>query len=764
MKNQNILLLVEKLNSFDGTEKNFEELKDIVCDVSESELKADLIVRELLYMAAQKMRIFGYNVMNGISLDEVRENDDLYFIKNRSIELLYTSKTDVRLDKKQKEILDIFEKSNTRRILVSAPTSFGKTFILREIIHRNSDRYRNIALIFPTVSLLNENVSSFTEFNKNHKLGYNIISSTRAEFDVDEKNIFILTPERILNLLSENEGLFLDFFFMDEIYKIDTSFDTDKDGDGNVNEDRDIVFRIVLYILSKNTPEFYLAGPYINTDALGVGLRRYIARNKINVLEIRNELVKKEHIQSWKSKVIIKDETLQLSKMGKLEKLKVLLDYLSDKNLGPTIIYAGTKNKVNEIARYCYGRHIGNGNLSTSLRVFIEHLRRRYSMNIKGESTYKYWSIINILTSGSGIHYGAFPKYIQNEILELFNKGELKNLFVTTSITEGVNTTAKNLIFYGSKKGINRLSGFDIRNINGRAGRYYHHFVGRIFYLEKEVYEQLNNGDDVLDFVTYGDDRLSNVDIDNTEFGDLHGQNATLKEERDNFFSEIGIDDAVFVKNRMVDRDKQLEIIKELSIKERDELEELVNHCAALRIFLKQGVIYTILGYFSRVGLIQEFEVARYGKIASEYANSNGFMRLLNYQLQSEELDNAVVDKAYNNVFHDIRSIVEYKIPKYISIFESLLSHVCSTKNIATEKLAFDAIIRFFELGVDTEVGLFLAESGFPIPTLKMLERQVRDLMTLSVDEFRAHFVNSESMLQNVLDEYEIKLMRKLLN
>ena len=64
---------------------------------------------------------------------------------------------------------------------------------------------------------------------------------------------------------------------------------------------------------------------------------------------------------------------------------------------------------------------------------------------------------------------------------------KIKSIFCTTTITEGVNTTAKKLIIFDNKKGQNRgggtnfLSKFEVKNMKGRAGRFLHHFVGQVY-------------------------------------------------------------------------------------------------------------------------------------------------------------------------------------------------------------------------------------------------------------------------------------------
>lgn len=57
----------------------------------------------------------------------------------------------------------------------------------------------------------------------------------------------------------------------------------------------------------------------------------------------------------------------------------------------------------------------------------------------------------------------------------------IKYLFCTSTIIEGVNTSAKNIIYFDAKKGSNIVDYFDYSNINGRAGRMMVHYIGKIY-------------------------------------------------------------------------------------------------------------------------------------------------------------------------------------------------------------------------------------------------------------------------------------------
>ncbi len=60
---------------------------------------------------------------------------------------------------------------------MSAPTSYGKTYLMREILYLNNKRYNTIMLIFPTIALLRENAIDMQNFVAQKELSYNIIKT-----------------------------------------------------------------------------------------------------------------------------------------------------------------------------------------------------------------------------------------------------------------------------------------------------------------------------------------------------------------------------------------------------------------------------------------------------------------------------------------------------------------------------------------------------------------------------------------------------------
>ena len=54
----------------------------------------------------------------------------------------------------QKQLIDFYEENIDSSLSVVAPTSYGKTFLMREIVFLNRERYKTILLVFPTDKML----------------------------------------------------------------------------------------------------------------------------------------------------------------------------------------------------------------------------------------------------------------------------------------------------------------------------------------------------------------------------------------------------------------------------------------------------------------------------------------------------------------------------------------------------------------------------------------------------------------------------------
>src|SRR5690606_5239504 len=68
---------------------------------------------------------------------------------------------------------------------------------------------------------------------------------------------------------------------------------------------------------------------------------------------------------------------------------------------------------------------------------------------------------------------------------------KIKVLLCTSTLIEGVNTSAKNVVIYDSKLNRKSLDFFTFNNIRGRSGRMFRHFIGNIFVFDAPPQEEL---------------------------------------------------------------------------------------------------------------------------------------------------------------------------------------------------------------------------------------------------------------------------------
>lgn len=106
-----------------------------------------------------------------------------------------------------------------KNIAVSAPTSFGKSFVIDAFI--KIKKPKNILIIVPTIALTDE---TRRRLYKKFASDYKIITTTEVE--PADKNIFIFPQERAINYLNKIERF--DIMIIDEFYKASKNFDKER--------------------------------------------------------------------------------------------------------------------------------------------------------------------------------------------------------------------------------------------------------------------------------------------------------------------------------------------------------------------------------------------------------------------------------------------------------------------------------------------------------------------------------------------------------
>lgn len=433
--------LMEALTEFNN--KEFDIIKSIVHYYNTNSYEAnDLILLALNYKSkfkntqgivndlAREIGLFPYLDPNELSLEDLLAYE-FHRPEGENID-------NIVLHKVQAQVYYSLLKGEN--VILSAPTSFGKSLIIDAMIA--IEKYNNIVIVVPTIALIDETRKRLSKFRTKYKV------ITHGNQELGRKNIFVLTQERVLEIIPEDINI--DFFVIDEFYKI--NFTTS-------DLDRTIALNQAFYKLLKKNAQFYLLGPNIEN-----------INNNYFPAEVSYKYLRTDY------KTVINRRTKVNFHGNPIHKLTELVSSLKD----ATLIYCKSPKSINSLAKHLLESNIFEK--SQSLQPLANWIRQEFHSE---------WYLADFLENGIGVHHGKLPRSISQIILEKFNDGKLKILLCTSTIIEGVNTTAKNVIIYDNKVAQERFDFFTFNNICGRSGRMFQHFIGEVFLFHEAPREEL---------------------------------------------------------------------------------------------------------------------------------------------------------------------------------------------------------------------------------------------------------------------------------
>lgn len=680
----------------------------VICYASEY-LPEDVLLREILLECISSSRVFMYRDMLSAKSE---------FIKNIELSLseefakeFYTLESGTTLTKEQKKLFKEFQKN--KRIVVSAPTSFGKSRIVTEIINHNE--YSNIAIVLPTIALLTE---TFIRFRKDEKISqkYNLVNSIKQPLK-EKNNIFIFTPEKIDLFMDDNPQFKFNFFVMDEIYKIQD------DGD------RSKIFTNSLYRLSRTTADFYLIGPYFDRFS-----EEFLSRTNSKFYKFTAEIVQKDSVDITKyqpkDKITIGDYQI---KKGTIDtNLKNIVKSSQEQ----TLVYVGNKRSVESKAKLIASTlpELEDG---TGL---VDYLETTFSTE---------WSLVQCLKKGVAYHHAGIPKFVQIEIVDSFNEGEIQAIVCSPTLIEGVNTSAKQVIIYDNEKGGDSLTDFDVKNINGRAGRFLYHFIGRSIALTNLPQSQEEK---VIEFSLFDKD-LSYDEVIQVHKEDLKTKNLEKRNRLEQFLSSQRIPLEQIRKNKFIPVENQI---------------NLINYFRQ-NLFFYDSLQFSTMpkkeqyGYI--IDLIHEYLfVEKYKEDRSipiwdlKYHSSGHIYFDLSLKQLIEQQNRQTIDAKIRVALTLISNYFEFALPKYLTVFQNLFNFVCDEINQSTKKISLELLILKLEYGGTEPHEIALKEIGLPQIIIKGVSDKFKGCS--DINEIRARFFENPQLIKS-LHPYEQRIFKK---
>ncbi|WP_417785546.1 DEAD/DEAH box helicase [Tenacibaculum sp.] len=730
------------LNSFNKGELEDYNLLGSVCeyfDFIKNEELDDADKRFLLYLSNKAGIPHYYDILTNFNKENSLKIDDENIGLSTISSLLYESTlyTDdnSKLHQYQKEILDLFNREERNRYFLSASTSFGKTHLVYEVIKKI--KYNNIVLIFPSIALLSENLAKIKEGKIKFPVDYDIHTLSDTDNNYGEFNLFIFTPERFLSFLDKkNENIDLDFIFVDEVYKIDNGYIIDDEAREN---ERDVAYRMsIFYGLSKfPSIDILLAGPYI--EVLNESSEFYnpsfdLFLNDLGITKLlRNEYeivkVRQTNIENVNKAITVDGISFDLKgKNTKRKKIQELLDRILVRYEN-AIVYCNTKSNAEKVASE-YERSKIN---TDYIEVFLNHLKNKYDNE---------WVVIDALEKGIGVHHGVVPKYIQKEIVSLFNNSDsgLDILCSTTTITEGVNTTAKNVIVYKSLKGSGKhakpLVTFDAKNIAGRAGRFMEHYTGRVISLDSEFINKLNQQGEQIKHKNYDPNQTKKeIDDEMTPSQFLDNRSKERLEEVRKMQAERGIPNEILSQFKVVSKRDKIKIydeIIELDSLQHLKIKKLIRRLNAPNIGIDKDGFQVILDLCFDIIENETLKSMIENKFKDNYSpnsysiifaslNSylrNGFDGVYKYYLNYEKRKNNknAVNSAMRQASNMIFNTYKYQLVKYLGIFNLMYKYIESQKQDITldEVYGIDKLLIKLEYNAFSEEAKIASDFGVP--------------------------------------------------
>ena len=363
---------------------------------------------------------------------------------------------------------EIYEKFNEPYFSYSAPTSLGKSYIMRTFIREQIAKGKqcNFAIIVPTKALINETTEKLTEVlgPELKEKNYRIVTSAGAMALEEEHNfIFAMTPERLLYLLILMKDIPIEYLFIDEAHKI-----SKKDG-------RSAFYYKVVDMLSQRStpPHIIFASPNIPNPEVYLQLIPDVANRENYKIATKFSPVNQEKfLIDFKCFELhyYNEATQKLTKYCSFPEDKGLLDFVHELGEGArSIVYSNSKDNVVEYALQ-YATQLQPLH-DSDLDVLAQDIRQ----DVHGD-----YYLADIVEKGVAYHMGYLPSTIRARIESLYKDGKIHTLFCTSTLLEGVNLPADNLFITSHKNG-GDMSPVDFRNLMGRVWRIEFNLYGNVF-------------------------------------------------------------------------------------------------------------------------------------------------------------------------------------------------------------------------------------------------------------------------------------------
>jgi hypothetical protein len=416
----------------------------------------------------------------------------------------------------QRETLSVFEKryfltrfqknlwqqiEEKTHVGVSAPTSAGKSFLIcLNMIHGISKNGGVSIYIVPTLTLMGQVANDLISLSREHGKKISVRTHLGDDVAADTPVIFVVTQERIAEHARTLQVFKnINYLVIDEVQNIERAFDAEG-GDTRAK----LLFDVIVDLHDNYSPrKTIIIGPRIaEVRNLGQSLFKKqftsVTANSSPVTNIcyalnpgagKDKVILTQYSElSERHLSITYENSIGATGFGKSrydENYFLYIERLIAKNEG-SLIFSPTAGQARKTAL----RISGNLSLSNDeqLKSLSDYIKKTVSPN---------YDLVTCIGKGVAYHHGKIPHHVRNALELAIVKGKISFVACTTTLMQGVNIPAKSVFLrnpnlFVQKRGeiSPKLSGYEVANLRGRAGRLLRDFVGRTFILDGTSFKE----------------------------------------------------------------------------------------------------------------------------------------------------------------------------------------------------------------------------------------------------------------------------------
>lgn len=546
-----------------------------------------------------------------------------------------TSKLDreISLHPDQYHALKLLE--NNAGLILSAPTSFGKTYVVFEYIARALPK--TVFLVVPTLALIDEYKRRIIRKYRDTFGRYKVFTSVSNEIDYSgyEYKMFVVTHDRVLEESSFESIDKIDLLVIDEVYKLDR----------RGTDDRKLILNFAYFYLVQKSEKHILLAPFISGVENKDRLEKHPVFYSSTFSPVVNDVIE----------CPIYIDTLQ-------ERLRAANQILTRiPNTERTLIYFANAADIPTYVKSYSNENFDGSRVGTNTKVFLSWMRKEIHPD---------WYVVKAMGKGFLVHSGDLQLGIRNMELDIFENDDepYNTVLCTSTLLEGVNTSTENIIITKPARGYgynfsNDFEAFDFFNLVGRSGRLFKANLGKAYYIKSPIDRSyvLEEAVKSIEFEITSDSvdvKIQKNECDDNEYINFL---RTLRCTKEEYLSVVGY--TRFAK------------VRELYETYCFYKERLLAIVAAVldnpEKYSRAQVIYRLLTIFScrRRDNYDPFLDYR-AKIVNHVINRNRFSirRIVDLMLTNIGAYNRTIDQVISDVIKVKNAYVEYDFSKYINI------------------------------------------------------------------------------------------------